>query len=108
MSLNVTLIESLIARAESLLGRLEAVLPQPLAAPDWSASVAFRYRRRHGAGVMEPVRHVAGIRLSDLKEVDAQRDRLLRNTEQFVAGAPANNVLLTGARGTDKSSLIKA
>ncbi len=95
-------------RAESLLTRLEAVLPRPLAPPEWAASIAFRYRRRAGAGQLEPVRHVAGIRLDDLKEVDAQRDRLLRNTRQFVAGVPANNVLLTGARGTGKSSLIKA
>jgi predicted AAA+ superfamily ATPase len=58
--------------------------------------------------VLEPVRHVARIELSDLKEVDGQKDKLLRNTRQFVAGLPANNVLLTGARGTGKSSLIKA
>jgi uncharacterized protein len=58
--------------------------------------------------VLEPVRHVATIRLADLKEVDAQKERLVRNTEQFVAGRGANNVLLTGARGTGKSSLIKA
>jgi uncharacterized protein len=101
-------VDVLMLRAESLLTRLEAVLPRPLAPPDWAASIAFRYRRRAGAGQLEPVRHVAGIRLDDLKEVDAQRDRLLRNTRQFVAGAPANNVLLTGARGTGKSSLIKA
>jgi len=101
-------VDALLARAESVLARLEAVLPRPLSDPDWTASVAFRYRKRSGAGVLEPVRHVAGIRLSDLKEVDAQRDKLLRNTAQFVAGAPANNVLLTGARGTGKSSLIKA
>jgi uncharacterized protein len=101
-------VESLIARAEALLARLETVLPHAPAAPDWSRSVAFRYRKRAGSGVLEPVRHVAGIRLSDLQEVDAQKDRLLRNTEQFVAGRPANNVLLTGARGTGKSSLIKA
>jgi hypothetical protein len=100
--------ESLITRAESLLARLEAVLPHAAAAPDWSASVAYRYRKRGGSGVVEPVRHVATIRLADLKEVDAQKERLLRNTEQFVAGHPANNVLLTGARGTGKSSLIKA
>ncbi|WP_298233727.1 ATP-binding protein [uncultured Azohydromonas sp.] len=100
--------DSLIARAEALLSRLEAVLPQPMAAPDWGASVAFRYRRRRGAGVLEPVRHVAGIRLSDLKEVEPQKDKLLRNTAQFVAGKPANNALLTGARGTGKSSLVKA
>lgn len=101
-------VEELIRRADALLARLEAILPRPLQAPDWSASVAFRYRRRGGAGVLEPVRHVARIRLADLKEVDAQKDKLLRNTEQFVAGRPANNVLLTGARGTGKSSLIKA
>ncbi len=99
---------SLIARAEALICRLEAVLPHPATAPDWSASVAFRYRRRGAVGVVEPVRHVATIRLADLKEVDAQKERLLRNTRQFVAGRGANNVLLTGARGTGKSSLIKA
>ena len=99
---------ALLQRAERLLARLEAVLPHPLAEPDWSASTAFRYRKRQGGGSLEPVRQVARIRLSDLKEVDAQKERLLRNTEQFVAGTTANNVLLTGARGTGKSSLIKA
>jgi predicted AAA+ superfamily ATPase len=101
-------LESLLTRAESLLQRLEAVLPHGAAAPDWSASVAWRYRKRAGSATLEPVRHVATIRLADLQEVDAQKERLLRNTEQFVAGRPANNVLLTGARGTGKSSLIKA
>jgi len=103
--------EALLLRAESLLARLEAVLPHAATAPDWEASVAFRYRRRAGlgsAGVLEPVRHVATIRLADLKEVEPQKERLVRNTEQFVAGRGANNVLLTGARGTGKSSLIKA
>ncbi|MBG6080984.1 ATP-binding protein [Rubrivivax gelatinosus] len=101
-------VEALLARAESLLARLESVLPHPPAAPDWAASPAFRYRRRGNAGVLEPVRHVATIRLADLKEIDGQKERLVRNTEQFVAGRGANNVLLTGARGTGKSSLIKA
>ncbi len=99
---------SLIARAEALLARLEAVLPHPPAAPDWSASIAFRYRKRGGSGVLEPVRHAATIRLDALVEVEPQKERLVRNTEQFVAGRGANNVLLTGARGTGKSSLIKA
>ena len=99
----------LIQRAESLLTRLEAVLPHPLQAPDWSASTAFRYRKRGGgSGLIEPVRHVAHIRLDSLLEVDTQKERLLRNTRQFVTGHRANNVLLTGARGTGKSSLIKA
>jgi len=103
--------EALLLRAELLLARLETLLPHAATAPDWDASVAFRYRRRAGlgsAGVLEPVRHVATIRLADLKEVEAQKERLVRNTEQFVAGRGANNVLLTGARGTGKSSLIKA
>jgi uncharacterized protein len=100
----------LMQHAESLLQRLEAVLPHAATPPDWQAAVAWRYRKRgsHGVGVLEPVRAVASIRLADLKEVDAQKDRLLRNTAQFVAGRAANNVLLTGARGTGKSSLIKA
>jgi uncharacterized protein len=98
----------LMTRAEGLLTRLEAVLPHPLLEPDWAASIAFRYRKRGGSGWVEPVRHVASIRLSNLVEVEPQKQRLLRNTEQFVAGHDANNVLLTGARGTGKSSLIKA
>ncbi len=100
--------EHLLVRAESLLARLEVILPHAPTAPDWSASVAFRYRRRGSAGVLEPVKHVSTIRLAELKEVEPQKERLLRNTEQFVAGRGANNVLLTGARGTGKSSLIKA
>ena len=102
------LLQHLIDRAESLLARIEAVVPHPLAAPDWGASIAFRYRKRGGSGLIEPVRHVASIRLGSLVEVGPQKERLLRNTEQFVAGHGANNVLLTGARGTGKSSLIKA
>jgi uncharacterized protein len=98
----------LMTRAEALLARLEAVLPHPLTAPDWAAAIAFRYRKRGGSGWIEPVRHVAPIRLASLVEVEPQKERLLRNTEQFVAGRGANNVLLTGARGTGKSSLIKA
>ena len=99
---------TLIQRAEALLGRLEAVLPHSLEAPDWAAAIAFRYRKRGGSGRIEPVRHIAPIRLDALVEVEPQKQRLLRNTEQFVAGLGANNVLLTGARGTGKSSLIKA
>jgi len=101
--------ERLIQRAEQLIDRIESVLPQPLAAPDWSASIAFRYRKRSsGHGALEPVRHVAGMKLSDLQEIDGQKDKIQRNTLQFVRGLPANNVLLTGARGTGKSSLVKA
>jgi len=101
--------EQLLARAETLIGRIELVLPQPLAQPDWSASNAFRYRKRAaGRSSLEPVRHVGAMKLTDLKEIDAQKEKIQRNTLQFVQGRLANNVLLTGARGTGKSSLIRA
>jgi uncharacterized protein len=98
----------LVSRAEALMARLETALPHALQAPDWSASTAFRYRKRSGSCALEPVKHVAPIRLASLVEVAPQKERLLRNTEQFIRGRAANNVLLTGARGTGKSSLIKA
>jgi len=101
--------ERLVERAEQLIARIESVLPQPLGAPDWSASIAWRYRKRSsGHGTLEPVRHVGAMRLADLKEIDPQKEKIERNTQQFVQCKPANNVLLTGARGTGKSSLIKA
>ena len=101
--------EQLILRAEQLIDRLEAVLPRALSAPDWTAAVAWLYRKRSsGHGVLEPVRHLGPMRLADLKEIDPQKEKIERNTRQFVEGRPANNVLLTGARGTGKSSLIRA
>jgi predicted AAA+ superfamily ATPase len=103
-----TAFEGLIHRAERLLERLEGLVPAAAQPPDWSASIAFRYRKRAGVGVLEPVRHPATIGLDDLREVEPQKERLVRNTAQFVAGRSANNVLLTGSRGTGKSSLIKA
>ena len=101
--------ERLIERAEQLVARIESVLPQALRAPDWSLAVAWRYRKRaSGHGVLEPVRHIASVSLGDLREIDDQKEKMQRNIDQFVQGRPANNVLLTGARGTGKSSLIKA
>ena len=102
-------LERMLLRAETLMARIESVLPQALHAPNWKASMAFRYRKRgNGHGVLEPVKHVASLSLDDLKEIDVQKEKIQRNTLQFVQGLPANNVLLTGARGTGKSSLIKA
>jgi len=100
----------LTERLDSLLQRLEPLLP-PLDEPDFRA-LAFQWRRRSylGASIgrLEAVRHIAAIGPDDLKHVDAQKQAILRNTEQFVRGLPANNVLLTGARGTGKSSLVRA
>ncbi|MDQ1831432.1 ATP-binding protein [Massilia scottii] len=106
-----TPLEQFLLRAEALLQRVEAVLPPAYPRePDWRLSTAFRWRKRAGSGVsyLQPVLHASGIALSDLHNVAPQKLQIERNTRQFVQGRPANNVLLTGARGTGKSSLIKA
>ena len=101
---------------EKILERLDQLLPPPPPPTDWKASVAFRWRSagRRGtggtgatAGWLQPVRHVHRIRLSDLRGIDRQIERVEQNTRQFIHGKPANNVLLTGARGTGKSSIVK-
>jgi predicted AAA+ superfamily ATPase len=95
---------------EKILQRLEQLLPPPPPTTDWKASVAFRWRsagRRGAAGWLQPVRHVHRIKLSDLRGIDPQIAKVEQNTKQFLDGKPANNVLLTGARGTGKSSIVK-
>jgi len=102
-------IEKLLERAVLMMERIERVLPQPLSEPNWDEAIAWRYRKRaSGHGVLEAVRHVSDMNLADLQEIDGQKEKLQQNTLQFVQGLPANNVLLTGSRGTGKSSLIKA
>nr|CBA27667.1 hypothetical protein Csp_A03420 [Curvibacter putative symbiont of Hydra magnipapillata] len=102
-------LERFFARAELFMERVEASLPHTLTAPDWTASIAFRYRRRtSGQGIISPVAHVGAMSLESLREIDDQKEKIYRNTAQFVGGGTANNVLLTGARGTGKSSLIRA
>jgi len=98
---------SFLTRAERVLAQLEAWLPPAPPPVDWS-SHAFRWRRRGSRGGLEPVRHVARIDLDDLQHIDRQKEVIDRNTTQFLEGKPANNVLMTGARGTGKSSLVKA
>ncbi len=100
-------IAALMKRAESLLARVEAVLPPPAPAPDWRAH-AFRWRRRGGRGYLQAIAHPHAISLDALVAIDDQKREIERNTRQFVLGLPANNVLLTGSRGTGKSSLVKA
>jgi predicted AAA+ superfamily ATPase len=101
-------IQTLIDRAEALLLRVEQLLPPEPPTPDFGTTIAFRWRKRNGRAFLQPVTHPHSIRLEDLQGIDRQRDLVHRNTLQFVRGLPANNVLLTGARGTGKSSLVKA
>ena len=97
----------LVGRAERVLAQLEAWLPPAPPPIDWTAH-AFRWRRRGNQSWLDPVQHIARIELDDLQHIDRQKDIIDRNTRQFLAGRPANNVLMTGARGTGKSSLVKA
>jgi predicted AAA+ superfamily ATPase len=98
-------LDKFLTRAEGLLARLESVLPDGKAKePDWLAAAAFRWHQ----GVLQPVANFQRIGLVDLLGIDEQKQRIRQNTHQFVNGGTANNVLLTGARGTGKSSLVKA
>ncbi len=102
-------LEQFLQRAEAVLARVERLLPAPPAEVDWQASTAFRWRvPRDGRGFLQPVKNPARMQFDDLRNIGPQKEAIERNTLQFVTGKPANNVLLTGARGTGKSSLIKA
>ena len=98
-----------LRRAERTLDLLDNWLDPRLPPPDWAAAQAWRYRRRPaGQRTLEPIARLDAITYADLREVDTQKERFARNLAQFVAGRSANNVLLSGARGTGKSSLVKA
>ncbi len=105
---NLTVDPALVERVTALLARVEAVLPEPPPAPDWERDRAFRWRRRGQRGYLQAVRHPHRLRLADLRQIERQKIALDLNARQFLAGRPCNNVLLWGARGTGKSSLIKA
>lgn len=98
---------TLLAQASRVLSQLEAWLPPAPPPIDWQ-SHAYRWRRRGSRGWLEAVTHVARIGLEDLQHIERQKSVIERNTLQFLQGRPANNVLMTGARGTGKSSLVKA
>ena len=101
-------LERLINRVEQLLERCEAMFPGPPSQPDWKKGLAYRWRKRGNVGYLQPVTHLHKIHLSDLQGIDDQIKLVEQNTRQFIEGLTANNVLLTGARGTGKSSLVKA
>ncbi|MFP4280283.1 MAG: ATP-binding protein [Halochromatium sp.] len=106
-----TNLDQFLSRVDALLDRVEPWLPEPTAT-DWDA-IAWRWRKdgpqgHRGRGRLEPIRRPHRLRLEDLRGIDRQRAEIDRNTRQFLAGDGANNVLLSGSRGTGKSSLIKA
>lgn len=99
---------SIVAELQRLNRLLHGALPAPAPAPDFDAGLAFRWRPHPHGGYLETVRDLSPIRLEDLQGIDRQKHEIRRNTEQFAKGFTANNVLLTGSRGTGKSSLVKA
>jgi predicted AAA+ superfamily ATPase len=101
-------VETLIGRFEATLARVDALLPEAVPPVDWRRASAARWRKRAGRGHLQAVAHPHTIALDALVAIDAQKAAIDANTRQFVAGLPANNVLLTGSRGTGKSSLVKA
>lgn len=109
MSDSLAQFAAFLSRAEQLLSRVEQFLPAAPVAPDWAAAKAFRWRKGGGGrGYLQAVTRVQSISLRDLCDIDEQKARIDANTRQFLAGKPANNALLTGARGCGKSSLVKA
>lgn len=95
-------------RLNELLVKIELLLPEPKQATDFKVATAFRWRKQNQVGYLQPVTHPHQIQLDALQGIDEQKQLIDQNTHQFVLGYPANNVLLTGARGTGKSSLVKA
>ncbi len=91
-----------------VLSSMELLLPRPVEKIDWGKTHAANWRRHSFAGYLEAVSSVEGIQLSDLLGIEEQKRVVEANTRQFLAGFPANNVLLWGTRGTGKSSLVRA
>ena len=104
----VTMTPELSTRLERVLASLEQLLPRPVGAIDWSRHHAANWRRHSFAGYLEPIESVGTTVLDDLLGIDEEKRVVEENTRQFLAGYPANNVLLWGTRGTGKSSLVRA
>ena len=108
----VDLMAALLSRADALLEKLDLMLPAKKVTVDFEITRAAHWRSimtAHGpVAQLHAIEHVSDIQLADLQGIDRQKQEIVANTQQFIRGFPANDVLLTGARGTGKSSLIKA
>jgi uncharacterized protein len=102
---------SLLDKINALLEKVEHLVdhltPDADVVPDFDRYLAFRWERSEKGGRIIPVVHPHLFDLDELVGIDHIRDDVMRNTNQFVAGMPANNVLLWGERGCGKSSLVK-
>ncbi len=97
-----------VARLERVLSSVEMLLPRTVKAVDWSTCYAANWRRHSFSGYLEPVKVTDTTTLEELLGVEEQKEVMVNNTRQFLAGLPANNALLWGSRGTGKSSIVKA
>jgi hypothetical protein len=104
--MNLTNLDTLLTRAESLLTRIEAGLPSLPQQINWKQVRAARWLAE--SRQLRPIQRPHRIEPKHLLTIDEQKQRVDSNTRQFMLGKPANNVLLTGSRGTGKSSLVKA
>ncbi|HEX7519935.1 MAG TPA: DUF815 domain-containing protein, partial [Candidatus Deferrimicrobium sp.] len=98
----------LAAQLKRVLSSIETLLPRPVPRIDWEECVAANWRKRSFSGYLEPIGNVETLRLEDLLGIEEQKRVVEENTRQFLAGLPANNILLWGSRGTGKSSLVRA
>ncbi len=104
----MTLDKEMVEQLRRVLNAVEQILPRPVPEVDWSVTHAANWRRRAASGYLDPVPEIESMQLDDLLGIDEQKRVVEQNTRQFLAGAPANNVLLWGTRGTGKSSLVRA
>lgn len=99
----IDLPNNILEALSTVLQQLQQSLPEIKQAPDFSA-IAFKWEN----GELKPIHQLKRIELNDLKGIERQKEKVLQNTEQFLNGLPANDVLLTGSRGTGKSSIVRA
>jgi uncharacterized protein len=105
---SIALDKGMVEQLKRVLDAVEQILPKPVPKVDWAVVHAANWRRRAGSGYLDPVPEIESMHMDDLLGIDEQKRMVENNTCQFLAGYPANNVLLWGTRGTGKSSLVRA